>query len=91
MYEVLVFFWTVELVQNRQTKEPFRRFTEKYKGTVVTKISQYLLEKRSIYIPSDKFGIWIVPPLVVTKEEIDFLLEAIDDALVIADRESTES
>jgi len=43
------------------------------------------------YIPSDKFGIWIVPPLVVTKEEIDFLLEAIDDALVIADRESTES
>ena len=83
-------FWTVELVKNRQTKEPFRRFTEKYKETVVTKIAQYLLEERSIYIPSDKFGIWIVPPLVVTKEEIDFLLEAIDDALVIADRESTE-
>lgn len=84
-------FWTVELVKNRQTKEPFRRFTEKYKETVVTKIAQYLLEERSIYIPNDKFGIWIVPPLVVTKGEIDFLLEAIDDALIIADRESTES
>ncbi|MBD3181758.1 hypothetical protein GF312_05665 [Candidatus Poribacteria bacterium] len=53
--------------------------------TVVSKIARYMLDERNIYIPSDKFGIWIVPPLVINKEEIDFVVEAIDDALDIAD------
>ncbi|WKN29881.1 aspartate aminotransferase family protein [Porifericola rhodea] len=80
-------FYTLELVKDRRTKEPLRKVTEKYKKTVVSDISQYLLEERNIYIPSDKFGIWIVPPLIVQKEEIDFLVEAIDDALLLADEQ----
>ncbi len=51
------------------------------------KIAEYPLREKSIYIPADKFGIWVVPPLIVTQEEIDFLVDAIDEALAIADAE----
>ena len=74
-------FWTLELVRDTQTKEPLRRTTEKYTKTIVSQLSQYLLEEKNIYVPSDKFGIWVVPPLIVTEEEIDFITDAIDDAL----------
>jgi taurine--2-oxoglutarate transaminase len=50
----------------------------------VSKIAEYLLREKNIYIPADKFGLWIVPPLIVTREEIDFLVLAIDDALKFA-------
>jgi len=52
-------FWTVELVKNRQTKEPFRRFTEKYKETVVTKIAQYLPIYRAISSASGSCHRWL--------------------------------
>jgi taurine--2-oxoglutarate transaminase len=81
-------FWTIELVRNTATREPFRRQTEKYARTVVTDIAEFLLREKNIYIPADKFGIWIVPPLIVTREEIDFLADAIDQAVCIADAET---
>ena len=58
---------------------------EKYTQTIVKTLAEFLFEKRDIYVPSDKFGIWIVPPLIVNQEEIDFLIPAIDDALEMAD------
>ena len=78
-------FWTLELVKDRTTKEPLRRATEKYTPTIVSQLSDFLLRERNIYVPSDKFGIWVVPPLIVTRDEINFLIEAIDAALTIAD------
>lgn len=81
-------FWTIELVKSKETKEPFRRATEKYAFTTVNKIADYLLREKNIYIPSDKFGIWIVPPLIVTESELDFIVDAIDQALNIADAET---
>ena len=53
-------------------------------------IAEYLLREKNIYIPADKFGIWIVPPLIVKKQEIDFIVDSIDEALKIADDEATE-
>src|SRR5262249_53735160 len=79
-------FWTVELVRDRATKEPLRRATQKYERTIVKDVSDYLFRERDIYVPSDKFGVWVVPPLVVTKDELDWVCAAIDDALGIADR-----
>ena len=44
-----------------------------------------LLKEKNIYVPADKFGLWIVPPLIVTKDEIDFIVKAIDESLDLAD------
>lgn len=78
-------FWTIELVADRTTKKPLRRATEKYSRTIVKDVSDYLFREKNIYVPSDKFGVWVVPPLVVTREEIDMIVDAIDDSLRLAD------
>ncbi len=78
-------FWTIELVADQDAKTPLRRATEKYSKTVVRDVADYLFQEKDIYVPSDKFGVWVVPPLVVTKDEIDWIVAAIDDALKIAD------
>ena len=73
-------FWTVHLA-TPQSGEPVRKATEKYDKSVVADIASYLLMTHNIYTPSDKFGVWVVPPLVVTAEEIDWIVDCIDDAL----------
>ncbi|WPP50147.1 aminotransferase family protein [Catalinimonas niigatensis] len=78
-------FYTLEIVKNRETKEPLRKISEKYTKTVVSDIADFLLKEKNIYIPSDKFGIWVVPPLIVQPHEIDFIVEALDEALGMAD------
>jgi taurine--2-oxoglutarate transaminase len=83
-------FWTLELVKNRKTKEPFARPADKYAETVIRKISRFLLDEKNLYIPADKFGIWIVPPLIVNEDELEFIVKAIDEALKIADAEITQ-
>lgn len=79
-------FWTMELVAKKETKEPLRRATEKYESTIVKEVSDFLFHERQVYVPSDKFGLWVVPPLIVTQEEIDFLLAALEDALELAEK-----
>jgi taurine--2-oxoglutarate transaminase len=83
-------FWTLELIRDRATREPFRKHTEKYTRSVVSEIAEFLLERKNIYVPSDKFGLWVVPPLIVTRSEIDVLVEAIDEALAISDRQMSK-
>jgi taurine--2-oxoglutarate transaminase len=78
-------FWTVEIVQDRAAKTPVRRSTEKYSDTIVKDLAGFLLDERDIYVPSDKFGLWVVPPLIVTDEEIQFLVAGLDAALDRAD------
>ena len=73
------------------TREPLRRSTEKYTDTVVKEVSEYLFREKNVYVPSDKFGVWVVPPLIVTEEEIEFVLAAIDDALSLADRQVSKT
>lgn len=79
-------FWTLELVRDAETREPLRGPTQKYARTVVRDLAEALLREHDIYVPADKFGLWIVPPLIVTREEIDFLVEAFDKVLVLADQ-----
>ena len=77
--------WTLELVKNRETKEPIRSAGQKYSDNPVKQLADYLLKEKNIYVPGDKFGLWITPPLVVTKEEIDYLVKNIDESLWITD------
>lgn len=73
--------WTMELVKDRITKESFRTFSEKYKTTPVKMLSEYLFREKNIYVPGDKFGVWIVPPLVVSYQELDWLVDQLDEAM----------
>jgi len=41
--------------------------------------------RKILYIPSDKFGVWVVPPLVATQAKINWFAAAIDDAFFLAD------
>lgn len=79
-------FFTMELVADRQTKEPLRKTTEKYSRTIVKDVSEFLFKEKNIYVPSDKFGIWVVPPLIVTEQEIDWFCAGIDEALDMVDQ-----
>lgn len=83
-------FWTMELVATPQGREPLRRTTEKYTPTVVKEAAEFLLREKNIYVPTDKFGIWVVPPLVVTEDEIDWFCAGIDEALDLVDRRLAE-
>ena len=74
-------FYTMELVVDQETKEPLRKTTEKYSRTIIKDVSEFLFKEKNIYVPSDKFGIWVVPPLIVTESEIDWFCEGIDEAL----------
>jgi taurine--2-oxoglutarate transaminase len=78
-------FWTVELVRPGNGGAALRRFTDKYADGIMQRISRYLLEEQNIYVPGDKFGIWVVPPLIVSRDEIDWLVAGIDAALTQAD------
>jgi taurine--2-oxoglutarate transaminase len=78
--------YTVELVLNKTTKTPIRKANQKYHDNPVRDIAAFLLNEKNIYVPGDKFGLWITPPLTVTKDEIDMLIEAFDEALSITDK-----
>lgn len=74
-------FWTLELVRDQQTREPIRPPTEKYAPSVLRKMARTLFDDHNIYVPADKFGLWIVPPLVVTKDELNMICAALDAVL----------
>ncbi len=78
-------FWMVHIAGKDKNK-PVRRATEKYQENIVASISRYLLDQHNIYTPGDKFGIWIVPPLVVTQEEMSWVLFCVEDALENSDQ-----
>lgn len=78
--------YTMELVLNQENQTPIRKVNQKYHPNPVKDFADYMLKEKQIYLPGDKFGVWITPPLIVTKLEIDMLLEAFDDALQITDK-----
>jgi taurine---2-oxoglutarate transaminase len=83
-------FWGVELVRNRQTREPLVPFNAGGEAAEpITRITKACLE-RGLY----PFVHWnvlaITPPLNITREELDEGLEILDEVLAIADEYSTE-
>ena len=83
-------FWAIELVKNRETKEPFNVRADKLMGKplLVDRVGAELM-KRGVYVASWISHFVIAPPLIVTEEEIDQGVAAIDAALAIADREAS--
>jgi taurine--2-oxoglutarate transaminase len=78
-------FWGVELVKNRQTREPLVPFNASGEAAVpVTRLAAAALE-RGLYLMTHWNVIMIVPPLTITRAEVDEGVAVLDDVLAIAD------
>ncbi len=81
-------FWGVELVKNRRTKKPFNTPKEKFAGQplMVDRVAAELFNK-GVSLMSWISHFVIGPPLIITEEQIDQGVDALDQALKIADTE----
>ena len=81
-------FWSLELVRSREAKLPFNTREEKLQGKpmMVDRVAAECM-KNGTYLMSWLNCLIIAPPLIVTPEEIDKGVDAIDKALGIADKE----
>jgi taurine--2-oxoglutarate transaminase len=79
-------FWAVDLVKNRMTKEPFNTYADKVSGKslLVDQIAAKILAD-GVTIQAWVSHFIIAPPLIVTKEEIDRGIAALDEHLALAD------
>ena len=82
-------FWAVEVVRNQKTKEPFNSYSDKVSGTplLVDKVAAEMM-KNGVFIQAWVSHFVIAPPLIITKEEVDAGIRALDAALSIADEAS---
>jgi taurine--2-oxoglutarate transaminase len=80
-------FWGVELVKDRETKEPFATRNEKFLPTIQKKISAAAMEK-GVYLVNTINHFIVAPPLIVTEKEIDEGIAVLDEVLAIADKET---
>jgi len=79
-------FWALDLVKDRDTRQPFNTMREKIEGKplVVDKIAADMLQ-RGVSLQAWISHLVIAPPLIITAEQIDFAMEALDHALAISD------
>jgi taurine--2-oxoglutarate transaminase len=79
-------FFAVELVKNRTTRQPFNTMRDKVEGKpmVVDQIAAKMMAD-GVAQQSWMSHFVIAPPLIVTREEIDFGIDAFDRHLGIAD------
>jgi taurine--2-oxoglutarate transaminase len=85
-------FWALEIVKNRRTKEPFNTKLDKIRGIpfMTAKIANKMREMGVLQTMNWISHFVIAPPLIVTEEDIDWGINAFDEALKIADAEVEE-
>ena len=79
-------FWAVELVKNRETKEPFNTMRDKVDGKSLV-VDQVAAKMMGMGVAQQAWvsHFVIAPPLIVTEAELDKGIDALDEALAIAD------
>ncbi|HTR65823.1 MAG TPA: aminotransferase class III-fold pyridoxal phosphate-dependent enzyme [Terriglobales bacterium] len=79
-------FWAVDLVKNRESREPFNTMRDKVEGKplVVDQVSAAMM-KNGVSLQAWISHFVIAPPLIIEKSEIDTGVGALDQALGIAD------
>jgi taurine--2-oxoglutarate transaminase len=79
-------FFAVELVRNRTTRQPFNTMRDKVEGKplIVDQIAARMMAD-GVAQQAWISHFVIAPPLIVTKEELDFGIDALDRHLGIAD------
>ena len=79
----------IELVKNRTTKEPMAPFNAKPDEMVVMNKVAAKIKELGMYTFVRWNYIFIAPPLIITKEQIDEGLAIISEAILIADENTT--
>jgi taurine---2-oxoglutarate transaminase len=81
-------FWGLELVKDRETREPFVPFNATGEAFApMARVWKAALE-RGLYLMTHWNVIMVCPPLTITREEIDEGIGVLDEALAIADEHS---
>jgi len=81
-------FWAVELVRNHTTKAAFNTYSDKVSGKplLVDKVAARMMAN-GVYIQAWVSHFVIAPPLIISKDDIDRGVTALDEALSLADAE----
>jgi taurine---2-oxoglutarate transaminase len=78
-------FWGLELVRNRETREPLVPFNASGEAFApMAGVMKAALE-RGLYLMTHWNVIMICPPLTITRDELEEGLAALDEALAVAD------
>jgi taurine--2-oxoglutarate transaminase len=78
-------FWGIELVKNRETREPLVPFNATGEAFApVARMSKAALE-RGLYLMTHWNVVMVCPPLTITRDEIDEGIGILDEALAVAD------
>ncbi len=78
-------FWGLELVRDRQTREPLVPFNAGGEAArPIARLTKAAME-RGLYLFAHWNVVMIAPPLTITREELDEGLEVLDEVLAIAD------
>jgi taurine--2-oxoglutarate transaminase len=79
-------FWAVELVKDRKTKQPFYEPADKLAGrpSFLDGIGAEMM-KNGVSVMNWMSHFIVAPPLIVTEQEIDEGVNALDSALKLAD------
>ncbi len=80
-------FWGVELVKNRDTKEPFAERKDKFDATMQNRVCGEMM-KNGVYLGNVINTFIVAPPLIVTEKEINDAVDVFSEALRIADKET---
>ncbi len=75
-------FGVIELVRDRVSKEPLSQ--ESSKGSEMGRLRNFLLDQ-GLYLYTHKHTILIIPPLIITQEQLEDGFRIIDEGLRIAD------
>ncbi len=81
-------FWALELVRDREHKEPFNTREDKLAGKtlVVDRVASECM-KNAVFVVTWINNIIIAPPLIIGKEDIDRGVDVLDKSLELSDRE----
>jgi taurine--2-oxoglutarate transaminase len=82
-------FWGVELVRDRETREPLVPFNATGEAFApMAGVAKAALD-RGLYLMTHWNVIMVVPPLTITREELDEGVGILDEALALADEYAT--
>jgi taurine--2-oxoglutarate transaminase len=85
-------FWALEIVKNRETKEPFDTKSDKLRAkALMTGMIAGEAMKNGLYMAAWYDTLVIAPPLIITEDQIDEAVAILDKALKIGDEQAVET